>query len=468
MNELIRPSATTLARRIRDREVSSLEVVEAHLRRIEAVNPALNAVVCLAADGALAGAHAADAMLARGAPVGPLHGVPVTIKDSLPTAGMRSTAGTLGLRDHVPETDATVVARLTEAGAILLGKTNTPELTLAFETDNLVYGQTRNPYDASRSPGGSSGGAAAIIASAGSPLDLGTDTGGSIRLPAHWCGIAGLRPTSGRVPRTGHLLPPGGHDDALTTIGPMARYVEDLALALPLIAGPDGRDPAIAPAPLGDPSAISLASLRVAWFLDNGIVAPTPETAATVEAAVACLAAAGATVREARPEPVPETYEVINAVWAADGGAGVRALLRSLGTERAHRLTERTQEILSPYAAATPAAFAETIVRWDAFRGRMLAFMDDYDLIVCPACAVPALPVGAAPDHDADFSYTMTHNLTGWPAVVVRAGTSVENLPIGVQLVARPWREDVPLAAAARIEVDLGGWQPPPIECEGS
>lgn len=463
MDDLTRSSATSLAKMIRDREVSSVAVVEAHLRRIEAVNPTINAVVWLTADAALAGARAADAALARGEAVGPLHGVPVTIKDSLATAGVRSTAGTLGLRDHVPAHDATVLARLKAAGAILLGKTNTPELTLAFETDNLVYGQTRNPYDPARSPGGSSGGAAAIIAAAGSPLDLGTDTGGSIRLPAHWCGIVGLRPTSGRVPRTGHLLPPGGHDDALTTIGPMARSVEDLALVLPLVAGPDGRDPAIAPVPLGDPAVVDLGALRVAWFVNNGIVAPTAETDAAVRAAVGCLAESGAAVTEDRPAPIPETYDLINAVWAADGGAGVRALLRSLGTGQPHWLTERTLAILAPHAAATPAAFAATLARWDTFRGRMLAFMDGYDLIVCPAGAGPALPCGDAPAHDADFAHTMTHNLTGWPVVVVRAGTSPEGLPIGVQVVARPWREDVALAAAARIEADLGGWRHPPI-----
>ena len=463
MNDLVGLSAAALARRIRHGEVSSTEVVEAHLRRIDEVNPSLNAVVELTAEAALAGARAADAVLATGDTIGPLHGVPVTIKDSLATAGVRSTAGTLGLRDHVPERDATVVARLKAAGVILLGKTNTPEFTLAFETDNLVYGPTRNPYDPERSPGGSSGGAAAILAAGGSPLDLGTDTGGSIRLPAHWCGITGIRPTSGRVPRTGHLLPPGGFDDALTTVGPMARYVEDLAVTLPLIAGPDGRDPAIVPVPLGDPATVDLAALRVAWFDDNGITPVTAETAAAVRAAVGSLAEVVSATTEDRPDPVPESYDLINAVWAADGGAGVRALLRSAGTEQPHRLTERTLEILAPHAAATPAAFAATIARWDDFRARMLAWMDGYDLIVCPAHSGPALPHGAAPDHDAEFAYTATHNLTGWPVVVVRAGTSPEGLPIGVQLVARPWREDVALAAAARIEADLGGWQPPPM-----
>lgn len=270
MDELIYRSARSIAKAIRDKEVSSAEVVEAFLKRIEEVNPKLNAVVQLAADRARAEAREADEALSRGESKGPLHGVPITLKDSLDTEGVISTGGTKGRASFVPEQDATVTARLRGAGAILLGKTNTPELTLAGETANLIYGRTNNPYDLSRMPGGSSGGAGAIIASGGSPLDMGSDTGGSVRLPAHFCGIAGIKPTSGRVPRTGHIVPFGmGALDSLTQIGPMARYVEDLALALPIISGPDWRDPAIVPMPLGDPGAIDLKSLRVAVHTCN-------------------------------------------------------------------------------------------------------------------------------------------------------------------------------------------------------
>src|SRR5262245_36081292 len=199
-------SASALAEAIRSKEVSSLEVVKAFLARIAEVNPKLNAVFQIQTEKAMAQAREADAALARGEVKGPLHGVPMTIKDSFDTAGVISTAGTKGRSQYVPTEDATVVARLKAAGAILLGKTNTPELTLAWETDNLVYGRTNNPYDLSRTPGGSSGGAAALIAAGGTPFDIGTDTGGSIRLPSHFCGIAGIRPTSGRVPRTGHII----------------------------------------------------------------------------------------------------------------------------------------------------------------------------------------------------------------------------------------------------------------------
>ncbi len=246
-------SATWLARAIAAREVGSLEAVDACLARIETVNPRINAVVRLA-DDARDRARRADADLDAGAPRGPLHGVPFTIKDSLDTAGVVTTAGTIGWRDRVPERDATVVARLRAAGGILLGKTNTPEFTWANETDNDVYGRTSNPYDLERTTGGSSGGSAAIVAAGGAPFDIGSDSGNSIRQPAHLCGVAGIKPTSGRVPRTRHWPGPDGLFESFTQLGPIARRVEDLELVLPLIAGPDGEDPHVVPVPLGDPA----------------------------------------------------------------------------------------------------------------------------------------------------------------------------------------------------------------------
>ena len=221
MNDLIFSSATTLAGAVRDRRVSSEELVTACFERIDEVNPSLNAVVQFARDAALERARELDVAITSGMPCGPLHGVPMTIKDSFETAGVVTTAGTTGLRDHVPDTNATVVERLLDAGAVLLGKTNTPEITLRFITENHLYGRTNNPYDVTRTPAGSSGGAAAIVASGGSPLDIGSDTGGSIRVPAAFCGIAGLKPTHGRVPRTG--LYPGlelGAAEAFTQVGP--------------------------------------------------------------------------------------------------------------------------------------------------------------------------------------------------------------------------------------------------------
>ena len=303
MNEIICSSATGLARLIQAKEITSIEVVTEYLERIDAVNPKLNAIVQLTAETALEQARESDAALARGEIKGPLHGIPITIKDSLDTAGVITTGGTKGRSSYVPKQDATVVARLRSAGAILLGKTNIPEICLAPETDNLVYGRTNNPYDLSRTPGGSSGGEAAIIAAGGSPLGIGTDIFGSIRLPCHWCGIAGIKPTSGRVPRTGDILAFSvGALDSWAQIGPLARYVEDLALTLPIIAGVDWRDPAIVPMPLGDPQMVELKSLRCAFYTDNGLVPASSEVADAVVAAAGALADVGASVQEACPD----------------------------------------------------------------------------------------------------------------------------------------------------------------------
>ena len=282
MSDLVFQSATRLARAIRAKQVSSREIVDACLERITAVNPELNAVVQLRADEARSEADGADATLARGEIRGPLHGVPMTIKDSFDTAGVITTYGTAGRASYVPEQDATVVSRLREAGAILIGKTNTPELTLSVETDNEVYGRTNNPYDLARTSGGSSGGAAAIVAAGGSPFDIGSDMAGSVRMPAHCCGIAGIKPTTGRVPRTGHMLPPGGVLGPLIQVGPMARYVEDLALVLPLLPGVDWRDPAVVPMPMGAPDDVELDGLCIAVYTDNGIFSPTDAIADTV------------------------------------------------------------------------------------------------------------------------------------------------------------------------------------------
>ena len=257
-DELFFASASWLAEGLRTGELSSLEVVDAYLARIETVNPSLNAVVRLN-DDAREDARRADRERSSGALRGALHGVPFTAKDSLDTAGVVTTAGTFAWRERVPTRDATVVARVRAAGGILLGKTNTPEFTWSSETDNDVYGRTSNPYDLSRSPGGSSGGPAAIVAAAGSPFDIGSDTGDSIRQPSHVCGIAGLKPTSGRVPRTGHWPGYEGLFESFTQLGPMARRVEDLELLLPILAGPDGEDPHVPPVALGDPAAVEIA-----------------------------------------------------------------------------------------------------------------------------------------------------------------------------------------------------------------
>ncbi|MCC6905408.1 MAG: amidase [Anaerolineae bacterium] len=468
MDDLLFSSARAMARAIHRREVSSEELVSAHLKQIEKVNPAINAVVTLDAEHALAQARRADEAISRGETVGPLHGVPMTIKDSYDTAGVRTTAGTVGRRDFVPAEDATVVARLKGAGAILLGKTNTSEMTYSFEVENHVFGRTSNPYDTSRSSGGSSGGETAIIAAGGSPFGMGSDTGGSIRLPAHWCGVAGIRPSSGRVPRTGHVVGIGSTADSLTVVGPLARHAEDLPLLLAITSGPDGRDPSTAPVPLGNPASVNLAKLRVAAFTDDGWASPTPETAEAVKRAAQVLADAGAQVTEAVPPGVEKAFDLFVRVFESDGGFPGRQALRAAGTADAD-VTNHMDWVLEgrdpqPVSAE---AYSMIIDEWDTFRRRMLAFMQGFDLIVCPVNAYPAMSHGFRHrDGGAlmrNFSYTLAHNLTGYPGAVVRAGTSPEGLPIGVQLVAGWWRDDVALAAALAVEQATGGWVKPDI-----
>ncbi len=462
MKEIIYSSATKLAKAIRAKELFSEEVVEAYLQRIEKVNPVLNAIIQLQANEARDQARKADAALARGDLKGPLHGVPITIKDNVDTKGMISTSGTKGRKSFVPAQDATIVTRLRAAGAIILGKTNLPELALAFESDNLVYGRTMNPYDFSRTPGGSSGGEAAIIAAGGSPLGIGNDMAGSIRLPAHFCGIAGIKPTAGRVPLTGHFPPPFGYAIPLWQAGPMARFVEDLILTLPIISGVDWRDPAIVPMPLGNPDVVEVNNLHVAFYTDNGIMPPTAETVKVVRETARMLSDAGMLVTEDVPAGIEQSFELWNAIAGAEGGDDIEEILKSAGTTETHPLTKAMIEDCRAKTVSS-AGFGKLMTQWDMFRSKMLSFMENYDVIICPVCAYPAIHHGTWLEKFPAFSYTMTYNLTGWPAAVVRAGTSPEGLPIGVQIVARPWREDVALSVAQHIENVLGGWQPPPL-----
>jgi amidase len=451
-------SVTELAQLIRGKKVSSKEVVQAHLDRIEEVNPAINAVVQLARDQALADADRADKLLAESSTVGPLHGVPMTIKDSFDTAGIISTAGTPGRKDFIPKKDATVVARLKKAGAILLGKTNTPEMTFSFHTENKVYGRTKNPYDVNRSPGGSSGGAAAIIAAAGSPFDIGSDTAGSIRLPAHWCGITGLKPTSGRVPRTGHIIDHTvGVLESLTTVGPLARQVNDLQLIFPIIAGGDGIDPAIAPVALRDPALVEVDSLRIAFYSENGAGHPTRETKETIEQAAKELEKLGARVTNRCPDPSSQTPDIQTRIMFGDGLAWHHRGLFEAGSLTEQELMKRVSHNKSVVE------FSRALADWNRFRGQMLQFMQDFDAIICPVQASPAPPFSNAWKGGPGYSYTQTYSLTGWPSAVIRCGTSSDGMPIGVQVVSAPWREDISLAVAKRLEQIFGGWQPTSI-----
>jgi amidase len=354
-----------------------------------------------------------------------------------------------------------VVSRLKAAGAILLGKTNTPELTFAAETDNLVYGRTNNPYDAERPPGGSSGGAAAIVAACGSPFDVGSDTGGSVRIPCHFCGIAGIKPTSGRVPRTGHII---GFDyglEFLTALGPLARRVEDLETLLPILCGPDGRDPGMVPVPLGNPDEVNLDALRVAYYTDNGTLAADADTKRVVKKAVESLERGGLRVREDRPAPVVGAVELAFSLILADGGAGIERRLERAGTRTPHPWVAQSIDLTKAVSSIELTAREEA---WSTYRRDMLAFLESCELIVCPVWPNPA-PLHSKPGEalSPGVFYTLPYNLTGWPAAVVRCGASSDGLPIGVQIVGHPFREDVVLKAARLLEAALGGYQPPKI-----
>ncbi|HZB75380.1 MAG TPA: amidase [Solirubrobacteraceae bacterium] len=434
MGSLTGVPARRIAALVADGAVSATEVVEAHLRRIEAVDGAVNAFVQVDGERALAAAARADAARAHGERLGPLHGVPFTVKDTIAAAGLRMAMGDPARADRVAAADATVVARMRQAGAILLGKTNCPPYGGGIETDNPVCGRTANPYDLERTPGGSSGGEAAAVAASASPCGLGTDSGASLRLPAHFCGLAALKPSAGRVPLTGVLDDEGQLGtlgDPRTQVGPLARTVADVALLLRVVAGRDGADAGAMPVALGDPAGVELRGLRLAVQTDNGLAPATPATEAAVEAAAAALVAAGAARSPAR---LPGGgHELTIEVWRSYGGV------------------------------IDSAALWRLLRRWDAFRSRMLAFAAAHDVLLSPVFAEPARRHGTMNEPGAvdPTSWTTPHNLTGWPAATVRAGTSPEGLPIGVQVVAAPWRDDVALAAAEAIERALGGWRPP-------
>jgi len=425
--------ARRLAALLAAREVSAVAVLAAHLERIERVNPGLNAIVQLAPD-VMEQARAADDALAAGHAPGPLHGVPFTAKDNLETQGVVTAIGVPERAATVPAADATAVARLRAAGGILLGKTNCPPWGGGLETANPVHGRTVNPWDPARTPGGSSGGEAAAVAAGLSPCGLGTDSGGSLRVPAHFCGVATLKPTAGLVPVTGVLDdegPIGALSDPRTQLGPVARTVADLGLLLGVLAGPDGRDAGVAPVPPGDPATVRVEGLRVALHAGGDGGAPTAETTATVTAAAGALAAAGARVEEATPP--------------GDGHALTREVWRS------YRPGVDSLEVY------------RLLRRWDRYRAGLLEWMTTWDAVLTPVYDRPAPPHGAteSPELRDAVRWTTPWSLAGWPCAVVRCGTSGEGLPIGVQVVAAPWRDHVALAVAARLEAALGGWFPP-------
>lgn len=462
-DDIIYKSATEIAAMIRNKQVTSVEAVKACYARIDAVNPKINAVVMQCRERALAEAEQADAMLAAGKSMGPLHGVPFTVKDSFDTAGVVSTGGTLGRKEFVPGKDATVVARARAAGAILLGKTNTPEFTLgggARGTYNLIYGQTYNPNNIKYNPAGSSGGAGAIVAAAGAYFDIGSDYGGSIRGPANVNGIAGIKPTLGRVPRTGHIVGYGGAFDSFQETGPMARRVEDLILLMPILQGPDNWDAAMAPVPLGDPLKVDLKSLRVAFYTNDGINEPTAEIQALVKQCTGYFTKLGCKTTEDKPPKMKELAEARQKFSNADGGDHMRRLLKLHGSVQASPGLN-----LGDGQQLPSAEFTKWCEVMDSIKSEQLTWLEKYDLIICPVNANAPKPVPPEfvrpPGSGGGGGYTSQYNTTGWPAGVVRAGTSKDEpgLPLGIQVVGQPWRDDIVLAAMLYIEKQTGGWQ---------
>lgn len=464
MSHLNQLSAKQTAELIQQKKISAVEVAQIYLQQIETVNPQLNAIVQQTdPEQVIAQAKQADAKLANGEILGKLHGVPVTVKDMCNVKGFVSAAGCIGYRQHRPHEDATVVARLRTAGAIILGVTNVPEFMATFETDNDLYGRTNNPYDLNRTPGGSSGGEAAIIAACGSALGLGSDAAGSIRQPAHNTGIAGLKPTKGLIPFTGNIPSDGaGLIADVATYGPMARFVEDLIYTLPIIAGADEVDPDAVPVPLQNPTQVNFKNLRVAFYTDNKIAPTTSTIQKLIIDAAQMLAPEVAVMEEALPPELLTAYELITNLYFLNGdqGQGLRQSLTDLGVKQPSKLL---QEFLT---RAGECQFSVTemyqkLEEVDRVRFEMYKFLKNYDVILAPVAATPAKLHSLSHKEWQDFSYTMPYNLTGWPAAVVRIGTSPEALPIGIQVIAKPWHDHVALAVAKKLEEIFGGWRNP-------
>lgn len=454
MIDLSKETLSSLARVIRAREVSAAEVLQAHLDRIDLLNPALNAVVTLAPD-AMEKAKEADNALARGERIGVLHGVPVTIKDTIETAGLRTTSGSARRKDFVPERDAGAVARLKGAGAIVLGKTNTAEMAMDYTTENPVFGRGNNPLASSLTTGGSSGGEAAAIATAMSPGGIGSDLAGSIRIPAHFCGVAGLKPTVGRVPGDGQMPPADGPYSLGGVVGPIARNVNDLKILFKVLAGIEAATDSF-PEPR-----------RVAFYTDDGVAPVTPETRQAIENAAQALAEAGCAVEETRPPGVERGHDL----WLKLFSRASVVLLRSVYARHENEGGDFVSWRLSTADAVPTSSLDEYIDSWverDRLRGALVDWMADVPIILAPVGATPAYEHGTLKVTVGEttmstfraFSYSQAFNVFDLPVAVVPAGRSADGLPIGVQIVGKPFAEQAVLAAAAIIEQALGGWQP--------
>ena len=462
MNPLTTSSATQLLTLLKTKKITPLEVAEEHIRAIESINPQINALVDFDADRVREQAR-------RVSPTsGPLAGLPVTIKSSISAAGYKCELGSELYRNNIPREDATVVARLRAAGAVLLGTTNAPELLMAYETDNLLYGRTANPWNLAYSAGGSSGGESAAIAAGLSAAGLGSDSGGSVRQPAHATGICSLKPTAGRFPAAGHIPPCIGPFSTLGSIGPMARTMDDVALLFSVLAGRDGADSSSAPMDSRQASLDELRSVRVGYFEDDGLVPVTPDTRLAVRAAVEALKQAGFRVEPYRPRTLEAARKLWWTFFVRCGAMFDEAIIQG----RHDKLSPTFRGFLEIANAEPPMSAQELLFAWaesDIIRGKMLEEMREYPVLLCPVSSIPAfrhgerswIVEGRQVKYLDAMRFTQWFNTLGGPAAVLPVGQSPEGLPIGVQLAGRPYEDEVLLGIAQVLDREFGYRVPP-------
>ncbi len=455
MNSLTNLSAAQLIQQIREKVISPVEVIDQHLKHIANLNPKLNAIVTLAPD-LREQASRAEAAVMRGAELGPLHGLPITIKDTIETRGLRSTSGSAMRANFVPEADAPAVARLKAAGAIILGKTNAAEMAMDYNADNPVFGRTNNPHDQTLSPGGSSGGEAAAIATYMSAAGLGSDLAGSIRIPAHFCGVAGLKPTTGRIPGEGQFPPSTGPYSLGAVIGPMARCVEDLELLFCVLAGVES----------SSLSRESLRGQRVAWYADDSVAPVTDETRAAVKAAAHALSDAGLVIEETLPPGIERGHDLWLQLFARASVVQLRNVYQGHEDQGGDFVRWRLATA-DDTPAQTLDQYIESWMERDRLREKLLQWMSAVPLLVAPVGSVnapkhgalKASVNGAAVSMFKAFSYSQTFNVFDLPVVCIPVGRSSDGLPIGVQIAGLPFQERMGLAAAKIVEEAISDWR---------
>jgi len=468
MTDVVLQSATQQLELLESGAISVAELAEAHIRQIERLNPALNAFADFDPDLVRTRARFHDGWQGTRSRR-PLFGLPVTVKSSIATRGMKCEMGSLLHKGDVPRHDALVVARLRAAGALILGTTNCPEFLMAYETDNLLHGRTSNPWDLTRSPGGSSGGESAAIAAGMSAAGLGSDSGGSVRIPAHFTGICSLKPTPGRIPGRGHLPPCVGPFQILGAIGPMARTIADVTLLFRQLAGQDHTDPASPPVPLRTPTLDELRSNRIGYFEDDGLIPVTPETRAAVQSAAAALREAGFRVDPFRPSTLESLRQLWTKFFVQCGAMFYAPAIRGRESE----LSLIFNEFLS-IAASVPALTSEELLNaWaelDLLRAKTLEELRSFPILLCPVASVPAFRHGERSwtvegrqvKYLDAWRHTQWFNALAAPAAVIPVGQSPECLPIGVQIVARPFEDEIVLGIAAIVDQAFG-YRPPPL-----